>query len=93
MTYRPHNWFDKFIRDKDGEVVIWQFPNIPLWSWIIFTLLAMVITHGRGHNFSTKLAQASLFTWAFMELHSGKSLFRRVLGGVVLIIIVVGFFK
>jgi hypothetical protein len=85
--------FNKYFRDEKGNIIIWRFPNIPLWCWIVLTLGSMILNHGKIHEGLHLLAQAFLFTWAYMELHSGESIFRRTLGAAVLISIVVSFFK
>ncbi len=91
MTYEP-TIVEKIFRDKDGKVVIWQWPNIPLWSWILFSVLAMVIKRGKPHTGFHLLAESSIFTWAYLELRHGESLFRRILGGLVLADMIVSFF-
>ncbi len=92
MTYKPTTFFDKIFKDKDGKIVIWQNPNIALWGWIIFTILTYIVKRGRINKGSQSLASAFLFTWAYLEVLKGDSIFRRVLGAVVLINIVVSFF-
>jgi hypothetical protein len=85
--------FDHIFRNKKGTVVIWQFPNAPLWGWIVASVAAMIIKHGREHAGLHLLAQAFLFAWAYLELRSGESIFRKVLGGLLLIVIAISFFK
>jgi hypothetical protein len=89
----PHHMLSKFIKDKDGKIVLWQFPNIPLAGWILFTLVELLMKHGRIHTGFHGLAQASLFAWAYMELKMGDSIFRQTLGGFVLLGLIIGFFK
>lgn len=89
MTHKLRSFFT----GKDGKIAIWQFPNIPLWGWIVFTILAMFISKGKAHTGLHFLADASLVTWAYLEIRSGLSMFRRVLGSVVLVITVVSYFK
>lgn len=91
-TPSPKHILDWFVKNKQGSVVIWQFPNIPLWGWILCTLLALVLKHGHIHTGLHALAQALLFTWAYLELRSGESIFRRTLGGLVLVDLIISFF-
>lgn len=93
MPNDTHTGFlGRSVRNKDGNVVIWQFPNIPLASWILFSILGLLTKHIKVHTGFHDLAQASLFTWAFLELRTGDSLFRRFLGGLVLLGLIFGFF-
>jgi hypothetical protein len=82
-----------FFKDKDGNVVIWQWPNLPLASWIIFKLLSMVFKTGHVKTGFESLSMAALFTWAYLEITSGSSYFRRVLGVVIIIGLIFGYFK
>jgi hypothetical protein len=82
-----------FFKAKDGHIVIWRAPNIPLWGWVVFNILSTMIRHGKLHTGFHLLAEASLFAWAYLELRSGESMFRRVLGAVVLMSITISFFK
>lgn len=93
MTAKKTTIFDKLFRDANGKVVIWQNPNIPLLGWIVFTALGLIIKHGAAHTGFHRLAEASLFTWAYLEIRSGKSLFRRILGCIVLVSTLYGFFR
>lgn len=67
-------------KDKHGRVVLWQFPNPPLFAWGLATV-ANAIAPSRGLAW---LAGACLFTWAFMEAYLGVNLFRKLLGIAVL---------
>ena len=83
----------QFFKDKNGKIVIWQSPNLPLWGWIVFSVIAHLIKAGRLHTGSQSLAQAWLFTWAYLEIRQGDSTFRRILGGLVLASMIFGFFS
>lgn len=87
-----NHFVDTLFKDKNGKIVVAQFPNIPLASWIFFSLIELPIKHGKAHTGLHELAQASLFVWAYLELKMGDSLFRRILGGVVLLSIALSFF-
>ena len=80
-----------FFKDKHGRIAIWQWPNPPLYGWTIFGLASLVLS-GKFQAGSVALSQASLFTWAYLELVDGVSYARRALGLVVLVVIVVGLF-
>jgi hypothetical protein len=91
-TSRKH-LIDKLFKDKNGKIVVGQFPNIPLAAWIFFSVIDTAIKHGKIHTSLHELAQASLFVWAYLELKTGGSLFRRILGGLVLISVTLSFFQ
>jgi hypothetical protein len=63
-----------------GRVVIAQFPNAPLWAWIVATVAHRLT----GWELLRWLATGSLVLWALLELARGASPFRRVLGAAVL---------
>ena len=77
--------FNRTFRDRDGNIVIAQKPNLPLLVWLIATLLGLLITGGNIHRGLDALAFGSLFTWAWQELFQGVNYFRRSLGLVVLL--------
>jgi hypothetical protein len=57
-----------------GRLVVAQWPNIPLWVWIVASLL-------RWHLVAT----AALVVWAVLEVAKGVNPFRRGLGALVLL--------
>jgi hypothetical protein len=75
---------DKLIRDKDGNVAIWQMPNLPLWLWIVATLLGFV-THGTLHEHISIVGSAVIIIWAALEIGWGAAIIRRLIGAVVLV--------
>lgn len=82
-----------FFKNNQGNTVIWQTPNIPLLSWLVLKLLAMVINNEQFKSGFSKLSTAFLFAWAYLEITSGASYFRRLLGLVVMTALIIGFFK
>jgi hypothetical protein len=82
-----------FFKNKNGKIVIWQFPNTLLFGWIVFSLLALVVQHGKAHTGLHLLAESFLFAWAYNELRSGESMFRRTLGAIVLVVTALSYFK
>lgn len=81
----------RFFKDSKGRLVIWQRPNIPLIGWLFFKFLSTIV-HSKQSNFSN-VSTAFLFTWAYLEIASGKSYFRRVLGAVIMAAVLVGYLK
>ena len=73
-----------FFKDKNGKVVVWQDPNLPLYTWFFSSSLARIVRHGDLHVFFDIIAFGSIFTWAYLEIRFGASYFRRLLGLAVL---------
>lgn len=73
-----------FFKDKDGKLSIVAWPNVPITLWFGLSLLAKVANEQIRGGISA-LATAILLYWAYLEITEGDSLFRRVLGAVVLI--------
>jgi len=84
---------DRLIRDKQGNIALMQVPNIPLIGWAVFGILAFLVSGGTVHQGFQNLSRALLFVWAYLEIRSGDSLFRRILGVIVMIMLIAGFFR
>jgi hypothetical protein len=79
---------DWFFKDKNGRWAVIQVPNALLLGWLILLVINLLI-----HNLHVGLLQnAVLFTWAYLELTQGTSRFRKTLGAVILVGLVVNFF-
>ena len=72
--------FDRIFRDSEGNIVIAQPPNLPLVVGVIATILKLIFTTGNIHTGLEVIAFGSLFTWAWQELFEGVNYFRRGLG-------------
>jgi len=84
---------NQIFRTKDGKIVIWQFPNIPIIIWGLSLLLAKIVTEGPVHNLASAISFGALFTWAWLEIFQGVNYFRRALGLVILTIIILNTIK
>jgi len=84
-----NNLFDRLFRDNTSEVVVAQAPNIPILVWIAATLLKLVFKTGQVNIALDVLAFGSLLYWSFLEITQGATYFRRDLGVVVLITLMV----
>lgn len=73
----------RFFTDKDGRIVIAQWPNPPLIIWIVSVIVGR-FTHGTVANVISFIGTAALIIWGILEIISGRSMFRRALGVVVL---------
>lgn len=75
-----------FRNDETGRVVIVQAPNLPLWIYLVATAVRMALhPTGAVGKAVTLISTAALVWWSVVEIGWGSSLFRRLLGAVVLV--------
>lgn len=74
----------KAVCDKNGQVVLFQSPNVPILGWLSFTVLSKLVTAPNWQNLFSTISFGFLFMWCWLEIVSGVSPFRRFLGVVVL---------
>ena len=74
-----------FFKDKQGRIVLFQFPNLPLIVWFATLLGAKVVSTGNVHDLLNLLSFSALFFWAWLEAFYGVNYFRRALGLIVII--------
>jgi hypothetical protein len=80
-----------FVNEETGDVAVVQMPNAPLWVFIAATAVRLVLDpSGTLGTAVSVVGTAALVVWAVLEVARGDSLFRRILGGVVLVALVVG---
>jgi len=79
------SFLDRIYKDKEDKVVIIQFPNLPLITWLITTVAGKFIHNVGISDFLSVVAFGALFTWAWLELFQGVTYARRILGLVVFI--------
>ena len=77
--------FDRTFRDREGNIVIAQMPNLPILTGLTATLLHLVLPSGRIQTALGLVAFGALFTWAWQELFEGVNYFRRAIGLVGLV--------
>lgn len=76
---------DGFFRDKNGNIVIIQPPNLIISIWALASIAKLVFPTGSINGGLDLIATIALFIWAGAELFQGDSYFRRTLGAIVLI--------
>lgn len=81
---QQQSWQHTFFRDADGNVAVWDTPNVPLIVAMVSAVLQLLTT-GRFSELAGLVFFGALFTWAWMEIAMGVSMFRRVVGGFVLV--------
>lgn len=79
---------DWLFRTADGNIVIAQFPNWPLWTWLGATILESLTFSNAWHSAIGWIGTSALAWWAYLEIADGVNRFRRILGSVVLIYVV-----
>ena len=87
MRVKSDSLWEDFWRDKHGDVVIWQTPNAFLIGWALLTIISLFLNNGSVADLFTWLGMASLVIWSLLEIFKGVNYFRRILGAVVLILI------
>jgi len=83
---KSQSWVDKIAKDKNGNLTIWQSPNLPIIVWAVATLASKLITQGRPHQALTLIAFGAIFVWAWLEIFFGVNYFRRALGLTILVL-------
>jgi hypothetical protein len=81
--------FERLFRDSTGEIIIGQLPNLPILIWGSATLLKLVFKTGQVKLGLDLLAFSSLLYWSFLEITQGVNYFRRDLGTIVLIALII----
>ena len=79
---------DKLFQDETGKYVVGQPPNELVYI-IIVAAVVRILSSGVMEYVSTMVFYASIFAWAFLELRYGKSLVRKIMGGLALVWLIV----
>ena len=89
MLRRGVDWM---FRDRaTGRIVVIQVPNLPLAIFLAATVVRVAIhPHGAAGRVLSAVGTAALVVWAGEEVWKGVDPFRRILGGVVLVVVLVG---
>jgi len=90
MPDTKRSFVDRFFKNKEGRVVIFQSPNWPLYGWIFFRLMMRLTDRNDSNGVLSILSVIFLLIWAMWELKSGVNYFRKVLGGVIIISTLIG---
>ncbi len=77
-----------FENRRTGRITIGQWPNLPLWIFLVAAGVRAV-TEGDVSDGANLIATIALVVWAGAEVIRGVNPFRRVLGVVVLLGVVV----
>lgn len=91
--YEHQDLWDKFWKDKDGNYAIFRRPNALLIAWVVLTLASLFAPHGMAEDVTWWASLAVLTAWSLVEILRGINYFRRALGGLVLILVILAAFK
>ena len=84
------NWL--FRNRQTGEITIAQTPNPPLIIWLVATVINVIFDPSDAPGTTLSIVgTAALIIWAGDELLRGVNPFRRAIGTVVLVWILVAF--
>lgn len=80
-----------FLDRATGRLVVAQWPNLPLWLFLAGAVMSALIPLSGTPALLLRLATAAaLLWWALWELLAGVNPFRRILGAVVTVCVVLG---
>ena len=79
--------------DVNGNVALWQKPNLPIMSWAFFKVASHIGSNPRFKEGSANTSTVLLLVWAYLESTKGSNYFRRALGYSVLCIVVRNYLK
>jgi hypothetical protein len=75
-----------FRNRRTGEITIAQFPNLPLWIFLVAAVLRFALSpHGATATVLDVIATGALLWWGVDEIVRGVNPFRRMLGAVVVV--------
>ena len=68
---------------------VFQKPNLPLIVAFVAWVLTHILPYGQLNFAAALIFFGSLFTWAWMEIFDGTNNFRRLLGAIVMVFIII----
>lgn len=88
---RHTTYLRRFFQDKSGNIVVGQRPNIFISLWAIGSIAQLTIF--KNATWLSFITTGTLLIWAGLEITSGASPFRRVMGAVVAVVAVTGIIR
>ena len=73
-------------QDETGKYVVGQAPNVLVYIAVV-AMFGRYITSGVVSEYFDLLFFGAAFAWSYLEIRFGESMFRRIVGGVVLVVI------
>ncbi|HEX8182141.1 MAG TPA: hypothetical protein VF575_00905 [Candidatus Saccharimonadales bacterium] len=74
------DWLFKDLHGRNGKYIIVQAPNVPQVIFVIFIILAVIVYPGFLQTLFAFIGYAALAYWGYLEITSGLSRFRKLLG-------------
>lgn len=74
----------RFFRNDQNQLDLWQAPNSVLLVAMASVVLQLFTTGKLSEAFGL-IFFGSIFAWGWLEVMSGTSLFRRTIGGLIMI--------
>jgi hypothetical protein len=84
--------WDKFWKDKDGKVVVYQHPNFLLIGWVLLAFISLFVSEKLA-DILWHVSLVVLAIWALLEIFKGVNYFRRTLGAIVLVLVLLAAFR
>lgn len=84
--------WDKFWKDENGNVVIYQRPNAFLIGWVVLALVSLFV-NAKLADILWNASLGVLVIWSLLEIWRGVNYFRRSLGAVVLLLVLLAVFR
>lgn len=78
-------YIKKLFLTKDGQIVVGQWPNLPIILWFVFSLFAQIAGSAEVRELLSTIGVWFLFVWAYLEWRSGVNMFRKILGASVML--------
>jgi hypothetical protein len=80
-----------WVTDRDGHVVVAQWPNAALWVWFLALVARLTGMLGDANqDLLSGVGRGALIVWGLDEVWRGASPVRRLIGAAVLVVQVVG---
>ena len=77
---RRLDWLFKDLNGRAGKYIIAEVPNLPQIVFMVSIILAVIVYPGLWQKTLVFTAYAALSYWSYLEITSGHSRFRKLLG-------------
>lgn len=84
--------WDRFWKDKHGDVVVYQHPNVLLITWVVLAFISLFVEEPLA-DVLWHISLAVLVIWSLLEIFKGVNYFRRLFGAFVLVLVVLAAFR
>ncbi len=93
MSSPKKSAFSNFFRNSDGEIIIFQPPNVPLVVWFVCSVVSRLTDVRLIDQILGIFGGLALMVWAVLEITKGVTPFRKVLGVAILVAMIVGYVR